>query len=120
MEQEELISISEAHKRLDTSIYIIRHFCDGGYIPHIRRDRHYRRLLTPEQFELLATLIKMKDAGFTRPELKRYARLYRQGSATEPERLAILTTRKRQLWQEIKTRQAAIDFIERQEEIYDA
>lgn len=60
----------------------------------------------------------MRQSGFYKAEIKRYAKLARLGKATEPERLAILTTRKHQLQQEIKDRQTAIDFIERQEEIY--
>lgn len=59
----------------------------------------------------------MKQAGFTTAEIRQYSRLYRHGDSTLPERTAILTTRKRQLWQEITERQKAIDFIERQEEL---
>ena len=59
----------------------------------------------------------MRAAGFTPAELRQYSRLYRQDKETVEQRLAILTTRKHQLWQEIKKRQEAIDFIERQEEL---
>lgn len=59
----------------------------------------------------------MKRAGFTTAEIRQYSRLYRRGHATITERSALLTTRKRQLWQEITERQKAIDFIERQEEL---
>ncbi len=117
MQQEDSISIAEAHKRLDTSIYVIRHFCDAGYIPHVKRNHKYQRVLTPDQFELLAILVKMRQAGFTKSEIKRYAKLSRLGQSTAQERLALLTTRKHQLQNEIKDRQVAIDFIERQEEI---
>lgn len=117
MYSEEAISISEACKKLDSSIYIVRRFCDAGYIPHVKRDRNYRRILTPAQFELLAILVKMQQSGFKKSEIKRYAKLARQGQSTVDQRLAILTTRKHQLRQEIKDRQTAIDFIERQEEL---
>lgn len=117
MNQNTEISVDEAGRRLQVSPYIIRHFCDSGYIPHVRRNRKYRRVLTPAQFELLAILVKMKQSGFKRSEVKRYAKLSRQGRATESERLAILTMHKHQLQQEIKDRQTAIDFIERQEEL---
>ncbi len=117
MNPEDLITTSEASKKLETSARTIRHFCDSGYIPHIKRNRKYQRVLTPEQFELLAILVKMKQSGVKKPEIKRYTKLARQGSTTEHERLAILTTQKHQLQQEIKDRQVAIDFIERQEEL---
>lgn len=117
MSQNTEISVDEASRRLQVSSYTIRHFCDSGYIPHVRRNRKYQRVLTPAQFELLAILVKMKQSGFKKSEIKRYAKLARQGQTTENERLAILTTRKHQLQQEIKDRQAAIDFIERQEEL---
>lgn len=118
MNQENQISISDACKKLDTSVYIIRHFCDAGYIPHVKRNHKYQRVLNPKQFELLAILVKMKQSAFKKSEIKRYAKLARQYESTEAERLAILTTKKHQIQQEIKGRQAAIDFIERQEELY--
>ena len=118
MDQEQLIVAADAAKELGVSVRTIRHFCDSGYIPHVRRNRKYQRLLNPEQFELLAILVKMRRSGFTKSEIKHYAKLARQGKPTAEQRLAILTTRKHQLWHEIKDRQAAIDFIERQEEIF--
>lgn len=120
MEEKTSIGINEASQRLNTTAFVVRHFCDAGYIPHIRRNRRYQRQLTPEQFELLAILVRMKQAGFSNSEIKRYAKLYRQGDATAETRLAILTTKKHQLRQAIKAQQDAIDFIERQEEIYAA
>lgn len=117
MNQNTEISVDEASRRLQSSPYIIRHFCDSGYIPHVQRNRKYQRVLTSAQFELLAILVKMKQSGFKKSEIKRYAKLARQGQGTAAQRLAILTTRKHQLRQEIKDRQDAIDFIEREEEL---
>lgn len=117
MNSEDLITTTEAAGRLAVSARTVRHFCDSGYILHVRRNRRYQRVLTPPQFELLAILVKMKQSGFKKSEIKRYAKLARQGCATENERLEILTTKKHQLRQEIQVRQSAIDFIERQEEI---
>lgn len=120
MESEGLISTIEASKSLEVSSRTVRYFCDAGYIPHVKRDRNYRRILTPAQFELLSILVRMKQAGFKKSEIKRYAKLARRGQETRSDRLAILTTKKHQLQNEIRDRQAAIDFIERQEELYNS
>ena len=117
MDENTYIGVEKASQILQVSSYAIRRFCDSGYIPHIKRNRQYQRVLSPAQFELLAMLVQMQQFGFSKSEIKRYAKLARQGQASATERLAILTTRKHQLQSEIKSRQAAIDFIERQEEI---
>ena len=74
--------------------------------------------MSPAQVDLLEIFLQMRQAGFRPKELRQYSRLYRQGSSTGAKRLAMLTTRKHQLRQEILDRQKAVDFIERQEENY--
>lgn len=108
---------TEICNQLGVSRHVITRLCNRGLIPHIKYNRLRRHTFNQEQFDLIAILIKMRAAGFTPAELRQYSRLYRQGETTAEERLAIFATRKHQLWQEIKERQEAIDFIERQEEL---
>lgn len=108
---------AEAAQSLSTTTQTIRRLCNQGLIPHVRRDQRHRRILEPWQVDLAQVLLGMKQAGFRSKEIRQYSRLYRQGPSSEAERLAMLTTRKRQLWHEIEARQKAIDFIERQEEL---
>lgn len=111
-------TITETAKNLGVSIKRVMSVCNRGLIPHIKRNRKGHRIFTSEQVELIDLLLKMRAAGFDNTELKAYSRLYREGESTLEKRLAMLTTRKHQLWQEIKDRQAAVDFIERQEELF--
>lgn len=113
---EEKYTTKEASVILGTPKHTVNNFCRQGLIPHVRRDSNGYRVLEPWQIDLLKVLLSMKRAGFTHKELRRYSRLFRQGKHTAAERLAMLTTRKRQLWHEIEARQKAIDFIERQED----
>ena len=52
-------------------------------------------------------------------ELKKYARLQRQGGKTLQERKGMLETQRRQLWLKIQELQEGIGFIERMMEILD-
>lgn len=115
--EEKTYKMADAYKTLNAPRHSVNNLCSSGLIPHVKRDKLGRRIFDQEQVDLIATLLKMRQAGFTPTELRQYSRLYRQGEATAPERLEMLTTRKHQLWQEIKERQAAIDFIEREEEL---
>lgn len=113
----EHITVAQASEILHVKYSTVRSFLDRGLVPHVRRDAKKNRILEPWQVDLLQILISMKQAGFSSKELRRYSRLFRQGRQTQAERLAMLTTRKHQLWQEIEVRQKAINFIERQEEL---
>lgn len=115
--EEKTYTISEACHVLGVPRHAIGNLCNRGYMPQVKRDKRHRRIFSQPQIDLLFILLQMRQSGFTSSEIRQYARLYRQGEATAHERLAILTTRKHQLQNEIKERQAAIDFIERQEEL---
>ncbi len=112
------ISLKEASEQLSVPLAKVRHLCNSGLIPGVRRNAYGHRLLSPAQVDLLEIFLQMRQAGFRPKELRQYSRLYRQGSSTGAKRLAMLTTRKHQLRQEILDRQKAVDFIERQEENY--
>lgn len=105
------ISLKEASEQLSAPLAKIRHLCNSGLIPGVRRNSYGHRRLNAAQVELLAILLQMRQAGFRPKELRQYSRLYRQGPTTEAARLAMLTTRKHQLRQEILDRQKAVDFI---------
>jgi len=115
---EKVYSIRAASEELGVETHTLRRLCNAGLIPHVRRARNGYRVLTTAQVDLARVLLDMKQAGFTSAEVRQYARLSRQGDAALSARVAMLTTRKRQLWQEITERQQAIDFIERQEELF--
>lgn len=112
------ISLKEASEQLSVPLAKVRHLCNSGLIPGVRRNAYGHRLLSSAQVDLLEIFLQMRQAGFRPKELRQYSRLYRQGSSTGAKRLAMLTTRKHQLRQEILDRQKAVDFIERQEENY--
>lgn len=113
-----IYTITDICQQLNVSRYTIARLCNRGLVPYIKHNKFGRRIFNQAQVDLIAILLKMRSAGFTSAELRQYSRLYRQGESTAKQRLAMLTTRKHQLWQEIKERQASIDFIERQEELF--
>lgn len=114
---EKFYTLKEASEILGVPKHTLGRLCGSGLIVHIRRGPRGVRMLTAEQLDLIHILYQMRQFGFGAKEIRRYSRLYRQGESTTEERLAILTTRKHQLREEIRKHQNAIDFIERQEEI---
>ncbi len=111
-------TVQEASDQLSVPRNQVSYLCRKGYIPYLQRNHLGARIINEAQLELIRQLLKMRQAGFRPKELRQYSRLYRQGPSTESARLAMLTTRKHQLRQEILDRQKAVDFIERQEELY--
>lgn len=112
-------SIPEASSALQISQSTIRHLCNTGLVPHVRRGRRGQRLLAEWQLNHIRTILDLRQAGLSKAELKRYARLFREGKFTLPERKALLETQKRQLWQELEDLQRGIDILERQIELID-
>lgn len=112
-------TLREVGEKLGVSGDAVRRLCDAGLIPQVGRNRSRYRVLEEWQIDYAQGLLSLRSAGVKKSELRKFARLMRQGDATLRERKAMLETRKRQLWQELTLRQQGIDFIERQIELID-
>ena len=111
------LTMRSVSKALGVNSRVLRAYCNAGLVPGLRYVRT-SRVFTPEQVDWLKILIGLSSAGFTKADLRKYARLA-QASTPEAttERLAMLKTHKRQVWQDLEDLQATIDFLERQEEL---
>ena len=110
-------TIQEACSVLNCKPTTLRSMLRLGYVPRVRRDKHGYRILEPWQVDLLNVLLHMKRSGCSAKQIRRYARLARDGRKTEKERLSILTTRKHQLMNLVEEYMKIIEFIELQEEL---
>lgn len=113
-----LYTIKQAATKLKTTPGAIRYYYRVGLIPNVKRAKNGYRLLDADQLTQIKTLVFLKRCGLDNREVRRYISLERQGSSTIPARQALLETKKRQIWQQIKDCQENIDFIERQEELF--
>ncbi len=82
MDNPQTKTISETADMLQVPVVTIRHFCNRGLVPHVRRNAKHQRIFEPWQIDLLQILVGMKQAGFRPRELRRYSALYRQGGKT--------------------------------------
>lgn len=115
----EQLTMREVSRRLGVSSQQLRRYCNSGFVPGMRAmmtGKH--RSFTPEQVDWLKQAIYLKRAGFTTRDLRKYVQLCQQMTADAmKERMAMIRTHKRQVWQELEELQETIDFLERQEEM---
>lgn len=112
--QSELYTTKQVAERLGVTPRKVKYYCSLGLVPGIKRNHNGNRELTEEQINHLSTLLWLRRCGFKMSAVRKYAALQRQGDQTEAERVAILATKKRQIWQTYEELQAQIDFLERQ------
>jgi len=118
MDNQETYTLRQASELLGIPLSTVRYYYRKGLIPHARRLGTGYRILDHDQLDWVQTIDKLhRFCGLSVDELKKYTWLSRQGKATITERLAILDTKKRQLWQELEDLKDGIDFIERREDI---
>lgn len=111
-------TMRQASAQLGVSVQVLRKYCNNGLVPGLRYTPGRQRIFTVEQLDWLRVMVMLSRAKFTVKDLRRYLRLGQTGtSEAVQEQRAMLQTHKRQVWQELEDLQAAIDFIERQEEV---
>lgn len=115
------ITMRQASKLLGVKSQTLRRCCNRGFVPGLRHTLPGQaRTFTPEQVDWLKQAHFLTKAGFTAKDLRKYIQLSCDDNAeSQRERKAMLSTHKRQVWQELEDLQSTIDFIERQEELFD-
>lgn len=117
--EEEFYTINQVCEILQAPKHVIRRLLNNGLVRGIKRQSNHYRVLNRQQLELLRTFYYLSRSGMSMKELRKYSGLEYGGSKTIPERKAILETKRRQIWENLKDLQETIDYIERQIEIFD-
>lgn len=116
---DEILKMADVSKALGVPSYKLRRYCNANIVPGLRPayfGKH--RTFTPEQVDYLRQAIFLSRAGFIMKDLRKYTKLTQATSKrAQQERMAMLKTHKRQVWQKLEDLQATIDFLERQEEL---
>ena len=116
-----LLGQNKIQKGVDLGVKtpVIRRYCNRGFVPHVRRTRTGYRIFDECQIEWLRTVRLLDECGFSTAGIKTYRDFTKRGDETISERRAMLETKKHQLWQEMKSLQQRIDFIEQRQEFFD-
>lgn len=107
----EVYTIRQAAQMLNVTSRQIRYYCNNGLIRGVRRNLAGYRVFSAPQIEELGYIANLFQCGLTKKEVKTCLR----GPLTQCKNL--LSTKKRQFWQELETIRQTIDHIERQEEL---
>lgn len=104
-------TIRQASDLLSIKTGTLRHYCNLGLIPGLKRNRAGQRIFSEEQFNQLRNIAYFFRCELTSREIKKYLH------SSPAEQKQILGTKKQQLWQKLDAIRQNIDFIERQEDL---
>ncbi len=107
----EFLTIRQASNLLGVKTKTLRHYCNLGLVPRLKRNRNGYRIFSEDQINQLRNIAYLHRCGLTSHEIKTYFR------STPVVQRQILGTKKQQLWQKLDETRQNIDFIERQEDL---
>jgi DNA-binding transcriptional MerR regulator len=100
------------------SAHTIRWYEQQGLMPGVTRDAGGRRIYTEQHISWLLFLDRLRFAGMSVREMRRYASLVSQGKKTLGQRLELLETHHARTSALIDGLQAALRLIERKQAYY--
>jgi DNA-binding transcriptional MerR regulator len=100
------------------SVHTIRWYEKQGLMPGVTRDAGGRRVYITQHIGWLLFLDRLRYAGMTVREMRRYATLAAQGKKTIRQRLELLEAHHARTAAHIAELQAALRFVERKQAYY--
>jgi len=100
------------------SVHTIRWYEKQGLMPGVTRDAGGRRVYLTQHIGWLLFLDRLRYAGMTVREMRRYASLAAQGKKTIRQRLQLLEAHHARTAAHIAELQAALHFVERKQAYY--
>ena len=100
------------------SVHTIRWYEKQGLMPGVTRDPGGRRVYITQHISWLLFLDRLRYAGMTVRDIRRYAMLATQGKKTIRQRLELLEAHHARTAAHIAELQAALRFVERKQAYY--
>jgi len=88
------ISIKQFAKETGVSEYTLRFYEKEGVLPFVERNKNGNRIYDEQNFEWIYFIISLRETGMPLSEIKRYAKLFKQGDSTISERKQMMLEHK--------------------------
>lgn len=113
-----MYTIKEVAQKVGESEHTIRYYAKEGLFPFLIRDKNNVRLFTEADLEGVRIVLCLREGNMPIQEIRHYMALYKQGSSTLEERLAIIQAQKAKAIQEMNVLQERIAQLEHKEQMY--
>ena len=104
-------TIKDVCQKLNLTVYTVRHYCDQGLVPHLKRDCHGNRLFDEQSLNWLQAAVFLRGSGLSIPEIKEYFDLCLEGEETIVQRQQILIQLKEKTEKEFQDIQKRLSCI---------
>lgn len=112
MARDEHLSIGQVAAQTGLSVHTLRLYeREGLFASDVHRDQAGRRSYTRWDVEWLANCVKFRASGMPLATIARLARLVREGSGNEEERLTLLREHRRHITERLKQLRDCLDLI---------
>lgn len=112
------LHIGRLARETGRSVHTIRWYEQQGLMPGVTRDAGGRRVYTEQHIGWLLFLDRLRFAGMSVREMRRYATLAAQGKKTIRQRLDLLEAHRTRMCAWMDELQAALRLIERKQAYY--
>lgn len=105
-------TIKDMCRKLDLTVHTVRHYCDMGLVPNLRRhDKNGNRIFDDESLNWLQAAKFLRASGLSIPEIRHYFDLCQMGKSTIRERVDILIKLKAKSEKELAELQEHVDCL---------
>jgi DNA-binding transcriptional MerR regulator len=120
-EQEARLGIGDVAERTGLSVHALRFYEREGLMlsEHVTRGTGGHRRYTPMDVKWLVLCIKLRASGMPLAQIRRYARLVREGPGNEQERLDLLREQQARVEHQLADLQECLQIITRKVGIYE-
>jgi len=115
------LSIGDVAERTGLSVHALRFYEREGLMlsEHVTRGTGGHRRYTPMDVKWLVLCIKLRASGMPLAQIRRYARLVREGPGNEQERLDLLREQQARVEHQLADLQQCLQIITRKVGIYE-
>jgi DNA-binding transcriptional MerR regulator len=114
------LGIGEVARRTGLSVHALRLYERAGLLAgEVRRDAAGRRVYSAWDVEWLANCVRFRASGMPLAEIGRLARLVREGTGNEADRLALLHEHRRRITEQLSRLNDCLELVDAKIEGYE-
>ncbi|TPR37715.1 MerR family transcriptional regulator [Apilactobacillus micheneri] len=112
------LEIKTAAKKVGLNENTVRYYCDNGLVPSVQRDKNNHRIFDQEAINWLVGDKRMREAGMSIDDLKKYVDLCLKGQSTIKERYQIIENLKVKAQRQLEEAQKRVQYLSKKSDIY--